>query len=218
MKLTLKIPENLNEITLGQYQEFLRLENPNEEDVVKTFLNLSTVEVERMLSSDVERFAAQIVSLFSQEPKHQLKFDLNGLSFGFIPNIDQITYGENKDVTAYINDWQQMHKAAAVLYRPVLRRLGSKYEIEEYQGSHKYSETMKEAPLGAVMGMLVFFYTLTNDLLQAIPNYLETQTKKERVAPEVSQKLGDLTKKFTPLLKETSEDLKKLLNYQFTLA
>ena len=217
MKLKVKIPENLNEITLGQYQEFLRLENGTEEDVVKIFLNLSKAEVEGMVASDVERFSAQIVSLFQHEPNHQLKFDLNGLSFGFIPNIDQITYGENKDVTSYINDWQQMHKATAVLYRPVVRKLGSKYEIEQYEGSHKYSEAMKEAPLGAVMGMLVFFYTLTNDLLQAIPNYLETQTKKERVAPEVSQKLGDLTKRFTPLLKETSEDLKKLLSSQFTL-
>ena len=31
MELTLKIPENLNEITLGQYQKYLKMEKENEE-------------------------------------------------------------------------------------------------------------------------------------------------------------------------------------------
>ena len=38
MKIEVNIPENLNDITLGQYQEFLKIEEPTEEDILKVFL------------------------------------------------------------------------------------------------------------------------------------------------------------------------------------
>lgn len=217
MDLKVKIPENLNEITLGQYQSFLKIEDPSEEDVVKTFLNLSQDKVNRMQASDVETFSNRISSLFEAEPKHTQRFNLKGSEFGFIPDLDAITYGENKDVTSYINNWETMHKAMAVLYRPVTNKLGHKYDIEEYEGSHKLSELMKEMPLGAVMGSMVFFYNLMNDLLQAIPNFLETQIQKEALQLEDSQKLGEATKRYIHSLKETSDGLTKLLDYRFTL-
>ena len=40
MKIEVNIPENLNDITLGQYQEFLKIEEPTEEDILKVFLGL----------------------------------------------------------------------------------------------------------------------------------------------------------------------------------
>jgi hypothetical protein len=50
-----------------------------------------------------------------------------------------------------------MHKAMAVLFRPIKKKQGTKYLIEDYEGSHKYSELMKEIPLDVVMGAMVFF-------------------------------------------------------------
>ena len=133
-----------------------------------------------------------------------------------MPNLDDITYGENKDVTAYLNDWQTMHKAMAVLYRPIKQKLGARYLIEDYEGSHKYSEAMKEMPLGIVMGAMVFFYNLTNALLKAIPSYLEKQTEKEQTTGVISAENGEAIKKYIHLLKETSEDLMRLQTYHFT--
>jgi len=40
MKFEINIPENLNEITLGQYQELLRLEEPTDGDIVRILLTL----------------------------------------------------------------------------------------------------------------------------------------------------------------------------------
>ena len=137
MKLEVGIPENLNEITLGQYQEFLKIEEPTEEDILKVFLNINMQGLVKIKASDVDTYASHITNLFNNEPKFQNKFDLRGQEFGFIPNLDEITYGENKDITAYINDWQTIHKAMAVLYRPRTNKLGKKYIIEDYEGSHK---------------------------------------------------------------------------------
>ena len=130
MKIEVNIPENLNDITLGQYQEFLKIEEPTEEDILKVFLGLDLKGLGKIKAADVDKYANHITSLFEQEQEHVLKFDLKGVQFGFMPNLDEITYGENKDVTAYLNDWQTMHKAMAVLYRPIKQKLGARYIIE----------------------------------------------------------------------------------------
>ena len=218
MKIEVNIPENLNDITLGQYQEFLKIEEPTEEDILKVFLGLDLKGLGKIKAADVDKYANHITSLFEQDQQHVLKFDLKGVQFGFMPSLDDITYGENKDVTAYLNDWQTMHKAMAVLYRPIKQKLGSKYLIEDYEGSHKYSEAMKQMPLGIVMGAMVFFYNLTNALLKAIPNYLAKQAKKEQTKGAISAENGEAIKKYIHLLKETSEDLTKLQTYPYTPA
>ena len=217
MKLEVNVPENLNDITLGQYQEFLKIEEPTEEDIIKVFLNINVDGLGKIKAADVDTYAAHITSLFEKEGDFQNKFDLMGQRFGFIPNLDEITYGENKDVTTYINDWQTMHKAMAVLYRPIINSLGKKYLIEDYEGSHKYSEAMKQMPLGVVMGSMVFFYNLTNDLLKAIPSYLVSQTQKEQMNGQISVENGEAIKKFTSLLRATSVDLMKLQRSPFIL-
>lgn len=218
MNIEINIPDNLNEITLGQYQEFLKIEEPTEEDILKVFLNLDLKGIGKVKAADVDKYAAHITSLFEQEQRHSLKFNLKGVEYGFLPNLDDITYGENKDVTAYLNDWQSMHKAMAVLYRPITQKLSGKYLIQNYEGSHKYGETMKSMPLGVVMGSMVFFYNLTNELLKAIPNYLEKEAMKEQMKGQISEQNGEAIKKYTHLLKETLGDLAKLQTYPYTLA
>ena len=217
MKLEVNVPENLNDITLGQYQEFLKIETPTEEDILKVFLNINVDGLVKIKAADVDTYAVHITSLFEKEADFQNKFDLRNQEFGFIPNLDEITYGENKDVSAYINDWETMHKAMAVLYRPITSSFGKKYLIEDYEGSHKYSELMKQMPLGIVMGSMVFFYNLTNDLLKAIPNYLAKEEEKEQMTGQISAENGEAIRKYTLLLKEMSADLKKYLPFHYTL-
>ena len=216
MKIEINIPEDLNDITLGQYQDFLKLENPTEEDVLRIFLRLDLKGLGKVKASDIEKYTNHINNLFEQEQKHTLKFNLNGIEFGFMPSLDEITYGENKDVTAYLNDWQTMHKAMSVLYRPIKQKLGSRYLIEDYEGSHKYSELMKLMPLGIVMGTTVFFWNLTNALLKVIPNFLEKQTQKELTKGAISVENGEAIKSYIRSLKETSEDLMRLQTYPYT--
>lgn len=218
MKVQINIPENLNDITLGQYQEFLRLEDPKEDDVLGIFLGLDLNGIGKIKASDVEKYSKHINDLFEQEQQHTLRFNLNGLEFGFIPNLDEITYGENKDVTAYLNDWQNMHKAMAVLYRPIINKFGKKYLVEEYEGSHKYSELMKLMPLGVVMGSLVFFCNLTNELLKAIPSFLEKEMKGEQMSKVILQENGEAIRNYIRSLKETLDDLTKLQTYPYILA
>ena len=108
-----------------------------------------------------------------------------------------------------------MHKAMAVLFRPIKQKLRDKYLIEEYEGSHKYSEVMKNMPLDVVLGSMVFFYSLTNALLNYIPNYLEKETAKEQMQGVISKENGEAIQNYIQLVKKTLQDLKKLQSSPF---
>ena len=216
MQLEVSIPSTLKEVKLKDYQDFLLIENPSNDDLLKCILNINTKELGKIKDKDVDYLINHINKLFEQEHKYIPTFNLNGVAYGFIPNLDEITYGENKDVTSYINEWGNMHKAMAVLFRPLKQKQGHKYLIEEYEGSHKYSEVMKQMPLSVVLGAMVFFYNLTNELLNYIPSYLEKELTKEQTKGQISQESGEAIQNYIHLLKETLQDLKKLQSFRYT--
>ena len=41
------------------------------------------------------------------------------VEFGFVPKLDELSFGEFIDLDKYLQDWDSMHKAMAVLFRPV---------------------------------------------------------------------------------------------------
>ena len=213
MKLELNIPESLNDITLEQYQRFVAIEEPTNDDLLSIFLDVDLNVVNQIKATEIDRLVSNINSLFEVEQIHQLRFNLNGVRYGFIPDIDNISYGENKDITTYLNDWGNMHKAMAVLYRPITLSKSGKYLIEEYKGTRLTADAMLKMPLSIVFGANVFFYNLTNALLKAIPNYLESQTKTQLMNGQISGENGEAIKKLTRSLKETLDDLTRLQSY-----
>ena len=112
-------------------------------------------------------------------------FKLQDEEFGFIPKLDEMTFGEYIDLDNYLADWQQMDSAMAVLFRPVTYKRKGKYLIEDYVSSEKYD--LSEMPLNVVLGSLVFFCDLKNELLKHIMNYLKTQD-----IVDIPQSLKDL--------------------------
>ena len=216
MQLEVSIPSTLKEVKLKDYQDFLLIDNPSNDDLLKCILNINTKELGKIKDKDVDYLINHINKLFEQEHKFIPTFNLNNVAYGFIPNLDDITYGENKDVTSYINEWGNMHKAMAVLFRPLKQKQGHKYLIEEYEGSHKYSEVMKQMPLSVVLGAMVFFYNLTNELLNYIPNYLEKEVTKGQMQGQISPENGEAIQNYIHLLKETLQDLNKLQSFHYT--
>ena len=127
-----------------------------------------------------------------------------------IPNLSDITYGENKDITTFLTDWSTIHLAMSVLFRPIVRTANGTYEIEKYVGIAD-RELMRQMPLDVVLGANLFFYRLLEELLKAIPNYLEqvAMDHKGQMQEESSKQTGEAMKKSILLLRETLEGLKK---------
>tara|TARA_R110000823_G_scaffold293203_1_gene412046 strand:+ start:1191 stop:1835 length:645 start_codon:yes stop_codon:yes gene_type:complete len=211
----MKAPTSLQFVKLKDYQKFTLISKPTNEDLIKCILDISKADLSSMKLMTVDTLTNELNDLFDQKHEFINEFTLYGTTYGFIPKLDEITYGENKDITSYINDWDKMHKAMAVMFRPITKKYGNKYLIEEYEGSGLYSEIMKDAPLNVVLGAMVFFYNLTNELLNSIPKYLEKQLKDQQMTKAALVTNGEAIANCTVYLKETLQSLKKLQSYHY---
>lgn len=222
MKLELNIPTHIKEIKLLQYQKFLKIAKENEESeflhqkMVQIFCGIDLKDVASIKRKDVATITSNLGELFNSTHKFIPRFKIGGAEFGFIPNLDDMTQGEYIDLDSYITDWDEMHKAMAVLFRPITNKVGDRYQIEEYKGSITYSDVMRHAPLDVVLGAVVFFYHLGNELLKSTLNYLEERQTKMGIASKLNlEKGGDGTLQSMLLLRETLDDLMKFQNFPY---
>ena len=194
MKLTLNIPESLSEVTLDQYQQWLKvaegkeLDNFLQQKMIEIFCGVTLKQVMLIKAKDIESIVVQISKLFNQkENKFIDRFNYQDQEFGFVPKLDDMTFGEYVDLDNYLADWQLIHKAMGVLFRPITFKKKKQYLIEEYETADKYN--MKQMTLDVVFGAMVFFWNLRNELQKHILNYLANQTEIP-----ISQELRDSLK------------------------
>ncbi len=182
MKLTLSIPEKLSEVTLDQYQRWLKvadgkeLDNFLQQKMIEIFCGITLKQVLMLKAKDIEAIVADISKLFeTKNSKFIDRFSYQKKQFGFIPKLDDMSFGEYVDLDNYLADWQLMHKAMGVLYRPITFKKKNQYLIEDYETADKYN--MKQITLDVVFGSIVFFWNLRNELQKHILNYLANQTE-----------------------------------------
>lgn len=178
MELKVVVPSRMEEITLEQYQRFLNecSDEKIKEDAIalkmlEIFCGVPPAKAYSYRMSDVFKISDQINKCLNEKPPLISRWKYKDLELGFIPKLDDMTFGEYVDLDTYIVDWDQMHKAMAVLYRPVKQQFKGSYEVEEYKGD-AYHELMKSMPLSLVMGCMLFFWNLEKDLIKVMRNSL----------------------------------------------
>jgi hypothetical protein len=216
MKLEIKVPDSLSEITLGQYQKFVKLYSG---EVTEDFLALKMLEVfcgvklseaYQMRFKDVDGVVELLSTILNEKPQLVQRFKMGDVEYGFIPNLDDMSFGEYVDLDTYIGDWQNIHRAMAVLYRPIKDKRGDRYNIMPYQVVD--AEVYKNMPLDAAISSVLFFYRLGIDLSRAMTNYLEEDKENRLVQYLSSEKSGDGINQYTHLLKGILDDLNISLN------
>ena len=210
MKVELIVPNNLNEVTLGQYQEYIKLKDLSETELslkmIEIFCNLKSEQVRYLKATDVKNVVTIIAEMFDSRPSLVNTFKIDGVEYGFIPNLDEMSFGEYIDLDTYIGDWDNIDKAMGVLYRPVEMRKGNRYHIKEYEAGE--TEHLKAMPLDAVLGSILFFYRLGNDLCRIMMNSLEGKEMEDLQAHLNSEANGVGTQAFMLSLNQILEDLK----------
>jgi hypothetical protein len=225
MKIEINLPSDLSEISLAQYQEFLKAtENNTDEEflsqkIVSLFCNIPMQNVQFMKFTDVADIVTHMVNLFNTD-KHKFinRFTLGKTEFGFIPNLETISTGEYIDLENNLKENKDLHKAMAVMFRPIVKTKKDYYEIEPYQGSNTYAEVMKSAPLNVVLGAKVFFWSLEVELLTHSLVYLDKllQSKTMTSALKNNSTINGIgISQSINSLKEILEDSTKLRNYNF---
>ena len=214
MEVKLVIPTSLNEITLGQYQEFSKLDITKESEVqskmIEIFCKVPTNVVRSMKAKDITDICTIINNMFDVEHQMLNRFDLNGVKYGFIPDLENMSFGEYVDLDTFMGDNDNLHRAMNVLYRPIDLKQGVRYTLKEYDPDT--NEDAKNYPLDAVFGAMVFFYDLGKDLSTVILNSSSKQNEQNLAQYLDSLQNGDGTIPSMQSLTEILQDLKISLN------
>lgn len=220
MKVELNVPTSLSEIPLKNYQKFLKVNKENTDELfvaqklIEILCGIELKEVVNIKYSDVLELSIHFEKLFSKKCEFTPRFKIGDLEYGFIPNIEDISFAEYVDAEKYFNEIEDAHKFLAVCYRPIKESKKDKYTIHEYNGSSEYSDVMKFAPVEVYLGAKVFFYQLLNECMSLLATYLEEQAMEMSTHLNInSAKIGVGINQYTYLQREMSQSLTKLQDY-----
>ena len=217
MRVKIHIPDTLGEITLEQYQEYLKIQEQEKDQyvlgskMIEIFCKVPFKNIFEYRVSHINRISKTLSDIFNQETKYLVKhFKIGNVQYGFIPELDKMSFGEYVDLDTYFKDWQDMHKAMSVLYRPVTQKYNDRYNIEKYKADN--GEHMKQMPLDACFSSIVFFYNLGNDLSRTMLDYMNPEEKQIFLQSQTLDQNGVGISQFTHSLKEMLQSTKILLN------
>lgn len=221
MNIKIKVPTDLNEVTLGQYQRYLKIQESNKDEtfvaqkMIEIFCVIPLRDVMRMRWSDVKEITSDITSMFDEDNRFVKTFTLKGQEYGFIPNLDEISFGEFIDLDQSLQDWQEMHHAMNVLYRPIDIKVRGRYNIQPYKAI--LDDRMKDMPLSIALGAVFFLLNLGKELSIVMMDYLQKGVLKEDYhLKEGLIKNGVGIHHFTKQLKEMLADLNISQNRDYT--
>ena len=125
-------------------------------DVILSMTNESHEKIKRSLNA----------LMLNQEVPLQRLITIDGIEYGFEPNLSKMAYGAYVDITKYDtlgidNNWS---KIMSILYRPVVRKKKERYEISSYQGDVD-EELFLDVGMDVHFGCWFFFINLQMDLL-----------------------------------------------------
>jgi len=215
MKAKINVPTNLSEITLRQYQEFLTAQETNEDEhylehkAIEIFCHVPGEKIKTIAAHSVTEIANKISALFADQKELVRFFTLNKKEFGFIPNLDEISFGEYIDIDTYLSDWKNMHYAMNVLYRPISHKKAGRYDLVGYDTEQR--DRALQMPMDAVLGSIFFLFNLRKDLLKTTLNSLAEEVEIQQVHLPHLDKNGGGTIRSMDLVKETLNELSQSL-------
>ena len=228
----INIPETLRDIKLSQWQKYIEVLDKNkdadlngfiEKKLLGIFCEVELKDVDRIGLSLFDNTIQHLSSLLNSKPELVKTFKMTGtdgvtVEFGLIPNFDKMSYGEFVDLERYLFVEKDLHRAMAVMYRPVKLKSKGSYLIHDYKGTEYLAEVMKNTPLDVALAARVFFYRLATKLSNFTMAYTlkELQQKQEGRKDKHSVKSGETIKQYLHSLKKMSEELEKLQNFQYT--
>jgi len=225
------IPATLRDVKLSQWQRYIDVYDKNKDKDATEFLNKKLLEIFCDVKlSDVDKIGLNVFdetlvhlsSVLNSKPELSQTFKLEGtdgvvVEFGMIPNLDKMSYGEFIDLEKYLFSDKDLHKAMAVLYRPIKFKSKDKYLIHEYEGTSYMADVMKDTPLDVAISARVFFYRLATKLGNYTMAYTlkQLQEKNQNKQDKDSVKNGETIKQYLLSLEKMLEESEKLQNFQY---
>tara|TARA_R110002020_G_scaffold41538_5_gene122465 strand:- start:667 stop:1308 length:642 start_codon:yes stop_codon:yes gene_type:complete len=196
-----KLISKWSDVTLENWLKLIDLETDSKtkeaEETIAAISDIPKQLIKELSIKDVAVIMSRAAEL-QQEQDSSLKriIEINGVEYGFHPDLDSITLGEYADIETFIKNDIEAHlpELMAVLYRPITEKKNGIYTIEAYDGDIRMrTQEMKKMSAEQVQSALVFFWRLGKELSLILPSYSMEQLKEmnQRLQQNLSQNAGD---------------------------
>lgn len=175
------VPKDWSAITLRDYLKFRNdMETyKDNEDAIEAVLfhHLCKMPVEWIQQLDIDTYVNirkdLVQFLNANELPLQRFITIDGVEYGFEPNLSKMSYGAYVDISKYetmeMNDkWADM---MSILYRPVKQKVSKFYDITTYDGKID-GEKFLDLGMDIHWGTLFFLKSLLKDLSKDIQKSL----------------------------------------------
>ena len=185
---TFKLINSWSDVSLSTWLQLIDFETGTKtEEATKTIEALSDIPkklVKELALSDVVAIMSKIGELQAkQDTKLKRLIEINGVEYGFMPDLDSISLGQYADIETFIKNGIETNlpELMAVLYSPIKFKKNDIYIVEAYDGDIRLrAEEMKQMSAEQVQSALVFFYTLGKVLSEILPLYLMEKLKETK--------------------------------------
>lgn len=188
------------DVTLDTYGKLIDFKKGNKAKealhLIKSLSDMPKKYAEALSLSDITIILSKLAKVQAYEDgilQHIIRID--GVNYGFHPNLEEITLGEYADIEHFIEAGYEnkLKEIMAVLYRPLTSRDGKKYSIEPYDGNLKERvKIFSKMSAKQVQGALVFFWSLGTESSVILQSYLMLEKMKNNpiFSKEILQQSG----------------------------
>lgn len=210
-QLQIEIPQSWNDITLEKYLELqtdLKTYSDDEDAMTSILMhhlcgidpnitNGLAVTDYHMIKNDLSSFMSTV------ELPLQKFITIEGVPYGFEPNLSKMSYGAFLDITKYPalaidKNWPNI---MSVLYRPIATMERHHYTLEPYTGEDG-SNLFLKVPMDIHFGALFFFINLWTDLLSGTLNSTKIMKELPQELRPILERSGRVIQQSTKLLTE----------------
>jgi len=200
----LKVPTSYADITLKKWlalqNDIKNYKDDNDAVTALMFHHLCGLEPAYMKGISVDDYIlvkSELESfLANTELPLQRIIKVDGVEYGFEPNLSEIAYGAYADITAYkqLNIDENWAKIMSILYRPITHKKGDSYSIKTYDGEMR-EEMFLNVGMDIHFGALFFFINLSRELVKSIQNYTMEMDIPQSIK-QILERSGEITQPY----------------------
>lgn len=151
MEKKVKVPDSWDEVTVGQFQEFV--ESKRDYEKVSVLLDEDPEEVRKYDPQSMSRVAEALswISALPDQNRYREFIEIDGVEYRLVKNLNGFSLGEWVDMDEYFKDeMRNLHLIFSMLYRPI-----GEYRAEDVQTRAELFQD--KAMIGHLYGSLIFF-------------------------------------------------------------
>lgn len=182
----ISIPTDWEEVSVLKYQKYtLAVKDlTDEEEITKQTISvLCDIPIDvisHIKLKDLKVIQKSLHKLINKPVNKQIinKINIDDKMFGFHPKIDDLTLGEYVDIETFAKE-NDLASMMSILYRPIIKTQGNRYDIEPYHINHlENRKHFEQLSINVANAIVVFFWNLGNQQLKNIHQFLKQPENK----------------------------------------